>query len=218
MKLLVSSDLHGNHDAYRWLAETARGLSVPIVLCGDLLGCPAGYTTVEEAQRADADTVGSLLSEGGVPVYYVLGNDDHIEALPRSPLFHPLHERRLELDRWNLVGYQHSLPFAGGPHERPEDVIGKDLARIEPMLDSSTIFVTHSPAHGILDRGALNRQIGSRSIRDLLRRKDVWAHVHGHAHEARGRFGRRFNVAAAGESRAVLLDLVSLKGEVLWGF
>jgi Icc-related predicted phosphoesterase len=69
---------------------------------------------------------------------------------------------------FSFVGYQYSLPFMGGTFERPEAQIKDELETLKPMLDSGTVFVSHSPAIGILDPGVGDKQIGSRSIRELL--------------------------------------------------
>ena len=217
MKLLLSSDLHGNHDAYRWLAVTSRESSDAVVLAGDLLGCPDGYDSLEAAQISDAEAVFALLAGCGVPVHYIGGNDDFVEIPPTLTSIQCLHGRRVEVGEWNLVGYQQSPPFVGSIHESTEEQIQADLSRLEHLLDSKTVFVTHAPAAGILDTGLLGLPVGSPSILRSVQRKRIHAHVHGHIHESFGRDGRHFNVAAAGHSQAVLLDLESLEARVLRG-
>lgn len=86
---------------------------------------------------------------------------------------------------------------------------------IEGYLDSRTVLVTHSPAHGILDSGAGPHKIGSRALRALLDKRPVRAHIHGHSHSGFGRDGNHFNVASAYSKRAMLIDLESLEHEVL---
>jgi Icc-related predicted phosphoesterase len=217
MKLLLSSDIHGNRDAYRWLVRTASDFDVPLVLAGDLLGCPDGFGSIEEAQRADAEYMFSLLADGGVRVYYIWGNDDFVEIPSPSEQVQFLHERRIDLGQWNLVGYQNSLPFVGGPHESTEEEIVADLAKLEPLADSNTVLVTHSPGHGVLDLGIMGIHAGSPAILAFVQKAGVRAHVHGHIHGSFGAQGCHFNVAAAARNRAVLLDLDTLESEVLHG-
>jgi Icc-related predicted phosphoesterase len=217
MRLLLSADIHGNQDAFFWLAHTARDLAVPIVLAGDLLGCPEGFETPEQAQELDAAQMFATLTQAEVQVFYIWGNDDFIEASPPSGRIKFIHGCRIELGPWNLVGYQYSLPFVGGPHEREETSIAADLARLAPLVDSQTVLVTHSPAYGVLDLGILNMNAGSPAILELVQRRGVRAHVHGHIHRCAGSQGCHFNVAASAQSRAVLLDLATLESEVLRG-
>jgi Icc-related predicted phosphoesterase len=51
MIVLASADLHGDYEIYEWLVTVVadRGPDV-LVLAGDLLGCPNGFDTVEDAQ------------------------------------------------------------------------------------------------------------------------------------------------------------------------
>ena len=90
-----------------------------------------------------------------------MGNDDWIELDPPDSRCCLLHGRRFDWGQWNLVGYQCTLPFMGGPSEKPEKEIAADLDRWEPLTDERTMLVTHGPAEGILDLGILDRHAGS---------------------------------------------------------
>ncbi len=215
MKVLAASDIHGSHAVYAWLVRKARDSRADLlVLAGDLLGCPEGFDTVEEAQRADAVAIVRILQGMRLPIYYIMGNDDLVDLDPRSDQFTPIHGRRVELSGANLVGYQFSLPFVGGPCEKPETEIRSDLARLAPILDPDTLLVTHSPAFGVLDLGLFDSHAGSQAILDLVRDRQVRAHVHGHVHEQFGRQDRHFNVASGGRRRAMLIDLETLVANV----
>ena len=156
MKVLAASDVHGNRSVYEWLVQITKEADV-LVLAGDLLGCPDGFDSVEAAQRADADAVREILRAASCPIYFIMGNDDFVELEPIPDRIESLHGRRLELGRWNFVGYQYSLPFMGGVNEKSEACIRVDLDRLASRVDNETIFVTHSPAYGVLDIGVLNR-------------------------------------------------------------
>jgi len=215
MRILAASDIHGSHVVYEWIVERAAARSVDaLVLAGDLLGCPDGYDVVEDAQRQDASAIVKILQRTRVPVYYIMGNDDLVELDPRSDQFIPIHARRVELAKANLVGYQYSLPFMGGVYEKPEDEIRADLRRLEALVDTDTVLVTHNPAYGVLDLGVLDIHAGSPSIMDLVRNRRVRAHIHGHIHQCFGHVGRHFNVASGGKCRAMLMDLESLDATV----
>ena len=144
-----------------------------------------------------------------------MGNDDLVELEPVEGKLEPLHNRRVDFGGFNFVGYQYSLPWMGGDLEKPDEEIEADLKAIEGYLDSRTVLVTHSPAHGILDPGAGPHKIGSRALRDLLDKRPVRAHIHGHSHSGFGRDGNHFNVASAYSKRAMLIDLETLEHEVL---
>jgi Icc-related predicted phosphoesterase len=102
----------------------------------------------------------------------------------------------------------------GGVNEKREEAIGDDLMKLRSLVDTRTVFVTHSPAHGVLDTGIQDIPAGSRSIQELIRDCDVRAHIHGHIHSCFGRSGRHFNVASGGQCRAMVIDLETLEGIV----
>jgi Icc-related predicted phosphoesterase len=216
MKVLAAADVHGLRPVYDWLIGVARDRAVDaLVLAGDLLGSPDEIEPIEEAQRHDARGLVPLLESAGLPVLYVMGNDDLIELDPRSERFHSLHGRRIDVGGFNFVGYQYTLPFMGGTFEKPEDGIAADLEPLSGMLDARTIVVSHGPAAGILDPGVGGVRIGSQSLRAFLAAHPFRAHIHGHSHSGFGRDDRHFNVACGGRMRAMILDLESLQHEVL---
>ena len=169
MRILAGADFHGNLGIVGWFVEKGRSREVEaIVLAGDQLGYTDEVEDPEEDQTLNARRVEAMLLEVGVPVLYIMGNDDLIELDPVRDKLMPLHNRRLEFGGFNFVGYQYSLPWMGGDLEKPDEEIEEDLKAIEGYLDSRTVLVTHSPAHGILDPGAGPHKIGSRAFRNLL--------------------------------------------------
>jgi Icc-related predicted phosphoesterase len=215
MRILAASDIHGRHGTFRWLADALRHTRADaLVLAGDLLGVPDGFETVESAQQSDAVVVAALLGSLPVPVYYIMGNDDLVELRPETNNVRSLNLARVEQGAYNFVGYQFSLPFMGGVFEKSEDAIARDLATIAPLMDERTVFVTHSPALGLLDDTLLGHA-GSASIRDVVDKRGVRIHIHGHIHGCFGRSGLHFNVAAAGRRRAMLVDVDAVTHEVV---
>jgi Icc-related predicted phosphoesterase len=215
MRVLASADVHGRWPVYRWLLTVAQEHHVEaIVLAGDLLGCLDGFDTPEEAQRHEASMLIELLEGAAVPVLYIMGNDDLIELASGSDRVQSLHGRQVECGGFKFVGYQYSLPFMDGTFEKPEADIQIDLARL-PSFDTETVFVSHSPAFGILDPGFGDSQIGSKSLRKFLEENPYRAHIHGHSHAGFGRKDNHFNVASAGQARAMIIDLEALEHQLL---
>jgi len=218
MRILAGADFHGNLEIVEWFVDQARALEPEvIVLAGDQLGFADEVEDDVEDQTLNARRVEASLLETGARVLCIMGNDDLIELEPVDGKLEPIHNRRVELGGFNFVGYQYSLPWMGGDLEKPDEEIEADLKAIEGYLDSQTVLVTHSPAHGILDPGAGPHKIGSRALRDLLDKHPVRAHIHGHSHSGFGRRGNHFNVASAYNKRAMLIDLKTLEHEVLMG-
>jgi Icc-related predicted phosphoesterase len=216
MRILASADLHGVERVYDWLLGEARRHGVDaLVLAGDLLGCMDGFDTPESAQRHEASIVAARLDAAGVPVFYIMGNDDLVELEARPGQVQSIHGRRVTAGPFNFAGYQYSLPFMGGTFEKPDPEIEADLAALTDLLDASTVFVSHSPAHGILDPGFEDSRIGSRALRAFLEAHPFLLHVHGHSHGGFGRAGRHVNVASGGRTRAMILDLATGGHQVL---
>jgi len=218
MRIIAIADLHGFHEVYDWLVDMeAAEEPDAVVLAGDLLGWGGAFDTIEEAQAADRLQVLRRLSGIDCPVLYVMGNDDFIELDASRASQQSVHGRRIEIGGFNFVGYQYTLPFMGGVHEKPEDEIAEDLARLEAEVDRRTVMVTHGPVFGALDRVRGGQHVGSTALRDFVERTAPRAHIHGHIHGEFGREGRHFNVASAGRKRAMVIDLVTMGHKVVGG-
>ncbi|HEX8751169.1 MAG TPA: metallophosphoesterase [Nitrospira sp.] len=215
MRILASADVHGSQPVYEWLLTIAREQEVEaIVLAGDLFGCLDGFNTPEDAQRHEASLLASMLEGSGLPVLYIMGNDDLVELNPGAGRVQSIHGREARCGRFRFVGYQYSLPFMGGTFEKPDTDIRTDLADL-PGLGPETVFVSHSPAFGILDPGFGDVHIGSSSLREFLDANPFRAHIHGHSHAGFGRQGNHFNVASAARMRSMIIDLETMSHQVV---
>jgi Icc-related predicted phosphoesterase len=216
LRILASADVHGRWPVYDWLLRAAREHDVEaIVLAGDLLGCLDGLNTPEDAQRHQAKLLTDLLGTAGVPILYIMGNDDRVELNANSDRIQPIHGHQVDCGGFAFVGYQYSLPFMGGTFEKPDDDIRSDLNQLPSRLGPKTVFVSHSPAFGILDPGLGDVHIGSVSLREFLAANPFRAHIHGHSHAGFGRQGNHFNVASAARMRAMIIDLETLQHQLI---
>jgi Icc-related predicted phosphoesterase len=220
MNILAMADVHGDLGIYSQLQGLVRTFNVEVVvLAGDLLHSFRSDLPIEQAQRENAIEILEILHSLSKPVLYIMGNDDFIELGCQNNLVQSIHGRRVTIGRYAFVGYQYSLPFMAGMFEKSESEIAKDLVMIAPLVDANTVFVTHSPAHGSLDLGipipGRDTHVGSTSILELIRRRNVRAHIHGHIHQCFGREGIHFNVAAAGHVRGMVINLDDLTHEVI---
>ena len=213
MRLLAAADIHGVMRVYEWLVEVAAEHQVDLmILAGDLLAADW-----EDEQRKQAVQIISVLRNGASLCFYLMGNDDNVALNYEDERIRPLHGRRLSFGALNFVGYEYTPPFVGTVFVRPETEIEKDLKSLEPLLESQSVLVTHAPAYRSLDRSYSGEHVGSPSLAALLGRKPVLAHIHGHVHDSFGRDGIHFNAAAAGQRRAIVIDLPSLNHKVLNG-
>jgi Icc-related predicted phosphoesterase len=211
MRLIASADLHGFLDVYRWLAaRTLEYRADALVLAGDLLSPEDDFASLEEAMAARASAVEIVLNDLECPVLYIMGNDDLIDWAPDRNSLISIHNRRVDLCGHGFVGYQNGPPFMGGPHERDAALLAEEIASLSPLLDERSVLVTHYPAQGIL-----SGEYGLEPIRKLVDEAPFLIHIHGHSHSRFGCQTRHFNVASAGQKRAMLIDLRTLACRVL---
>ncbi len=134
-----------------------------------------------------------LLKTLRIPVYLLIGNDDHISDNDWDKILsdygiYNLNLRAYELEEFKMVGFQYVLPTPWNTNnELPEERIADELMRIEPYIDRKTILITHGPPRNILDKTASGLRVGSESIHKLVKEKQPMLHIFGHIHEAFGK-------------------------------
>jgi Icc-related predicted phosphoesterase len=213
MRILAISDIHGHLGVYRWIHDLVAAHDPDVVvLAGDLLHGAGDDVSIEEAQRREGDEIIEILRGIDRPVLYIMGNDDMIDLGYESENIHPIHGRAKVVGGRRFVGYQYTIPFMGGIFEKPDEEIERDLEALEPLVDEETVLVTHSPAHGVLDRTGGGGNAGSKSLRDFIDRRRVKVHIHGHIHKCFGSQGIHFNVASGRAFRAIWIDLDGPRG------
>ncbi len=210
LRLLAAADVHGMLLVYEWLVREANRSADVLILAGDLFS----GDVPENQQRRSKDIV-AILRDVQVPTLYLMGNDDEVELGYEDELIRPLHGRVMVVGGFRFAGYQHSPPFVGEAFVRSEEEMAADLRRLEPQIPPGTVLVTHCPARGAADVTFGGERAGSTAIRDFLKRVPVLAHIHGHIHESFGREGKHFNVASAGNCRAMRIVLPSLESEIV---
>ena len=216
MRILASADVHGVRSVYDWLLLTAREHHVDaIVLAGGLLGYPDGFDTPEAAQHEEARVTVRMLTTAAAPVLYIMGNDDVVELNSLFAQVQSIHARGVRRGAYTFVGYQYALPFMGGLFEKADDEIARDLAGLARLMNERTVFVSHSPAHGLLDQENDGARIGSVAIQKFLAKHPFRAHIHGHCHQEFGRAGNHFNVASARQLRAMIIDLDTMQHQIV---
>lgn len=184
MRLVCLSDTHNR----------TEGLTVPE---GDLLlhaGDLTGSGSEEEVEQA-AGWLASLPHRHKV---VVAGNHDWLfqrePAKARALLAQVPGLTYLEDEAATVAGLSvHGSPwqpwFFDWAFNLPRD--GEELAavwaKVQPGVD---VLLTHSPAHGILDRTLDGREVGCERLRQALERIRPRLHVFGHIHEAAGTLER----------------------------
>jgi Icc-related predicted phosphoesterase len=102
-----------------------------LVLADDLL---IGAWEEEQPEQC-RESIIPLLKQMPIPVFYIMGNDDHVALEYENGRIKPIHGKRLHLGGYGFVGYQYSQPFMGGIFEKPE-------ARLQQIPESSSPYST----------------------------------------------------------------------------
>ncbi|MBU1486887.1 metallophosphoesterase, partial [bacterium] len=155
-------------------------------------------STIKAKQGERLSEICKLLKMIDIPVYMLIGNDDHIPdgdwdkvletcgILNLNSRTHIL--RTHTLRKLKITGFQYVLPTPWNTNnELPEDELARKLRSIEDQVDRETILVTHGPPKDILDRVANDLRAGSVSIFNLVKDKQPIFHIFGHIHEAFGK-------------------------------
>lgn len=147
----------------------------------------------------------------------VWGNADHAKIISSSGvegLVDSLHNKVLEVDGYNLVGWKGRPKYIFEDYENPtehafdEDEAQEELESLFKGLDNSkTILITHVPPYGIMDQveeeyrdyavetygeKAEEGHIGSNALREIVEKFNPKLHIFGHIHERKG-VKKRFN-------------------------
>ncbi len=177
MRILATSDLHGDLDATRAVVGAAAEAHV-VVVAGDLGN-----------QGLGAGPVLDLLKTIVRPVILVPGNHDRLAEM-RSFCVGWRDGHVLHGDALNLQG----VLFFGLGAEIPRStsevwnfaMTEVQAARALAACPAGAVLITHSPPKGLCDRQRDGRHDGSSAVLDVLRTKSPRLHLCGHIHAAFG--------------------------------
>jgi Icc-related predicted phosphoesterase len=171
MKFLAIADLHDRE----WVLNKIMAIAThkdydALILAGDIsYYFDFTYKVIE------------LLKQIKKPCFYVPGNNEspEIEKIYDKNNF-SVHEKVVKFKNYKIAGFGYSpiTPF----HtigELKEEEIKERASKLD--IDNKTIFITHCPPKGILDRG-----FGSTSLLEIIKQRKPLLNVFGHIHEIVG--------------------------------
>ena len=175
-------------DGNEWQIKTRLDLLGFIETPKDSYNLP----TIISKQMEQLKQICILLKTASIPVFMLIGNDDHIPDREWDVIleYHKIGNLNLRvhnLEELKLIGFQYVLPTPWNTNnELTEKELDRKLTCIEGAVDRNTILVTHSPPKNILDKLANGQSAGSRSIYNLVINRQPIFHIFGHIHEAFG--------------------------------
>jgi hypothetical protein len=208
MKILVVSDIHGNHADIKKLAAESRGVQL-MIAAGDL---------THFGGREDAETVLDSLDGLGLPYVAVPGNCDNAEAAEaiRDRGVNIEGEER-EIEGLRLFGIGGGLP---GPVSTPNEISEEDISSALQGLDGKgLLLVSHQPPAGtVADRAMKVKHVGSTALKEWIDANTPLLTVSGHIHESHewAEYAGSYvlNPGAFKEGRYAVVDFDPAQGRV----
>lgn len=176
------------------LSGKPQQVKVRLELLGFIEAPHSGYnlSALKSKQKEKLRQICQLLEMLDVPVYMLIGNDDHIANEDWNGILDDygisnLNSRTHILGGLKVTGFQYVPPTPWNTNnELPENELSKKLGNIRGQVNTDTILITHGPPKGILDVVTNGPHAGSESIFNLVKEKQPIFHVFGHIHEAFG--------------------------------
>jgi Icc-related predicted phosphoesterase len=175
LKLLIFSDIHGNHQALERLMATEADY---YFAAGDLGNWARG---LEEC--------GKILERRGNRVHVLPGNHESAEqvtAFCKQFGFHDFHGQSQRIGKYHVAGLGYSSPT---PFNTPGEYSEAELAdRLAPFAElQPLVLICHAPPRDTaLDRVREGLHAGSHSVREFVERHQPDYLFCGHIHEAEG--------------------------------
>jgi uncharacterized protein len=175
MKLLIFSDIHGDHKALERLMDIEAD---HYIAAGDLATWSRGL-----------EACGEILARRASQVWLLPGNHESERdtlQLCRRFGFQHLHGASFRAGAFHVAGLGYSSPT---PFNTPGEYTEEEIAeRLEPFAElTPLVLVCHCPPKGTpLDQIRPGLHAGSVAVADFLRRQQPVHFICGHIHEAEG--------------------------------
>ena len=176
MRVYAVADIHGKNDRFERIRDNLLDLKADIlVLAGDI----SNFT--------QPGKILSRLNALPVPILVIRGNSDlkrvdHLfSALPNCI---PVHAVCTTIKSISFVGIGGTLPIPF----RSRICLNEQscLKKVEPLVNTHTVLVTHTPPYGYQDLVMGRFHAGSMGLRKLINKCQPQVLICGHIHEGDG--------------------------------
>ncbi len=182
MRLLLVSDLHGDHKILHKILDQAGPVD-GVLLAGDL---------TDFGSPRDAEKMVDVARRGGRAVFAVAGNCDSPEIDSRlAELNVGLHGRGTVYHSMRVHGLSAMPPWMHKMYQFTEEELKQALAEGWSHIEHAPglhVVLSHAPPYGTrtVDRTHLLMHAGSKALREFLEQTRPQLVVCGHIHEGRG--------------------------------
>ena len=129
----------------------------------------------------------SKLNNLSIPVFIVRGNSDLKRVdkiIDASDFIHTLHLKEVHTNGSSFIGISGTIPVPFSSRLAFNEK--KVLDKIEPLLHSDSVLVTHTPPFGVLDEVLGKYHAGCKSLYDSIIKYQPGLVICGHIHESTG--------------------------------
>ncbi|WP_373355049.1 metallophosphoesterase [Pseudoroseicyclus sp. CXY001] len=175
MKVLATSDLHGDLAAARKVVEAAAAADL-VLVAGDIAHQTDGLGPILE-----------VLAPLGDKALLVPGNAESVDALRLATDLTVLHGEEVERAGLITVGLGGAVPPLGS--EGSWDITEEEAERLLAPFDTCDILLTHSPPKGVADVFGPMGSIGSTALLEAVERMQPGLMCFGHVHDCWGQEG-----------------------------
>jgi Icc-related predicted phosphoesterase len=180
MEILCASDLHGDFDTLKKIAEAAQGFDT-LLLAGDITNFSSSKIAGHMVRELEPLVENLFLVPGNCEIFET---STHYQELGVS--LHGMGRVVEDIGFFGLGG-SNLTPFKTPLEYREEDITRTLEAGFEMVKASKIkVLVSHPPPKGALDTTSDGLCVGSSALRDFLEENDVDLIVCGHVHEAKG--------------------------------
>lgn len=182
MKLLLVTDIHGDHDTLERILDRE---TFDAILCAGDLGDAGAYSDY----AGNLEDVIQTFDKQGTLVQAVPGNMDEEESCIRHLIEYRinLHKNVASIGDLEAVGFGGGLTPFGTPFEPDEQDIVEALDMLHARMNADQkIAVVHQPPKGTAVDVTDGDHVGSQKLREFVQNHDLALYVTGHIHEGRG--------------------------------
>ncbi|MBS3815376.1 MAG: metallophosphoesterase family protein [Hadesarchaea archaeon] len=179
MKLLVVSDFHGKSSADNNLEEFLTSDYDLLIILGDLTHLGPSSQAEEILDRIEESNISTLAVPGNCDPKSV---HNILEERGIS-----LHSKAVEFEDLTFVGFggSNTTPF-NTSFEFTEGEIEEELNALACNIEGGWILVSHVPPYGTkADLTSDDIHVGSKSVRNIIEKKQPLVNFCAHVHEAR---------------------------------
>jgi len=186
MRAYAVADIHGKKDRFEKVRNNLSELNANIlILAGDITNFtkPGNFLS-----KLDALPVPVLVIRGNTDLKRV----DHLFTV--FPNCIPMHAVCTTIGSTPFVGIGGTLPIPFRSRICLDE--HTSLKKVEPLVNTRTVLVTHSPPYGFRDLVMGRYHAGSKGLLNLIRKRQPQIMICGHIHEDTG-------VSTVGKTRVV---------------